>query len=48
MEKKRCYYEVLGVPPSATSSEIKKKYYKLALTYHPDKVSVVGKGEGVY
>ena len=31
------YYKILEVPKDATQAEIKKKYRKLAVKYHPDK-----------
>ena len=30
-------YELLDIPKSSTDQEIKKKYRRLALKYHPDK-----------
>lgn len=32
-------YEVLGVQPTASSGEVKKKYWRLSLLIHPDKCS---------
>ncbi|MBO4475678.1 MAG: TerB family tellurite resistance protein [Bacteroidales bacterium] len=35
-------YAVLEVSPSATDDEIKKAYRRMAMKYHPDKVSTLG------
>lgn len=37
MSGKRDYYEVLGIPKTASKEEIKKAYRKLAMQFHPDK-----------
>ena len=34
---KRDYYDVLGVSKSASDSELKKAFKKLAMKYHPDR-----------
>ena len=33
----RDYYEILGLSKSASDSEIKSSYRKLAMRYHPDR-----------
>ncbi|XP_028622802.1 dnaJ homolog subfamily C member 24 isoform X1 [Grammomys surdaster] len=36
---KKDWYSILGADPSATVSDLKQKYQKLILLYHPDKQS---------
>jgi len=45
MTTKRDYYEVLGLNKGASEEEIKKSYRKLAMKYHPDRVSTLGDAE---
>lgn len=38
LRTQRNYYEILGVPPTATTADIKRKYRQLARKFHPDVV----------
>ena len=35
-------YKILEIDPSATDDEVKKAYRRMAMKYHPDKVSHFG------
>jgi DnaJ like chaperone protein len=35
-------YKILEIGPSATNDEVKKAYRRMAMKYHPDKVSHLG------
>lgn len=48
MSLQRNYYEVLGLPPGATTDEIKKKYRELARKFHPDVVQDKILGQRVF
>jgi DnaJ-class molecular chaperone len=41
----RDFYEILGVPKTATEADLKKAYRKLALQFHPDKNKTSGATE---
>jgi preprotein translocase subunit Sec63 len=37
---KKEYYDILGIPKTATDADIKKAYRTLAMRFHPDKNQV--------
>ena len=43
--KEKNYYKILGIPRTVTAKEIKSAYRKLALQWHPDKVTEEQKEE---
>lgn len=42
VENTEASYKILEIEPSATNEEVKKAYRKMAVKYHPDKVSYLG------
>ena len=48
MSLQRNYYEVLGLPPGATTDQIKKKYRELARKFHPDVIQDKTLGQRVF
>ena len=48
MTLQRNHYEVLGVPPTATTDQIKKKYRELARKFHPDVVKDKALGQKIF
>ena len=48
MSLQRNYYEVLGLPPGATTDQIKKKYRELARKFHPDVIQDKALGQRVF
>ncbi len=48
MSLQRNYYEVIGVTPTATTDDIKKKYRELARQFHPDVVKDKTLGQKVF
>lgn len=48
MHTQRNHYEVLGLPRTATTEEIKKRYRELARKYHPDVVGNKGTSQKTF
>jgi DnaJ like chaperone protein len=42
VENTESVYQILEIPKSATNEEVKKAYRRMAVKYHPDKVSHLG------